>query len=56
MAEWAHHRAAQAFVVRVEYIDEHHATVITDTVPSHPMANDCFRKLDGWHFSGDSTA
>jgi hypothetical protein len=38
---------AAARVASVEMIDEHHAIVTVDTVPSHRMACDCRRDRDG---------
>jgi hypothetical protein len=53
MAEWDAYPEAQAHVVRVEVVDEDHAVVVTDTVPSHPMWNYCERKPEGWVFTHD---
>ncbi len=38
---------AQARVVSVTMIDEWHAVVIVDTVPSHPIESDCHLGTDG---------
>ncbi len=54
MAEWDAYPEAEARVVRVEYRDEDHAVVITDTMPSHPMYNNCERQSSGWVFMSDS--
>jgi hypothetical protein len=54
MAEWDAYPDALARVVRVEYRNENHAVVVTDTVPSHPMYNYCERVDGGWVFMGDS--
>jgi hypothetical protein len=53
MAEWDRYPEAEATVVRVEYLDEDHAVVVTDTVPSHPMWNHCERTDRGWVFTSD---
>jgi hypothetical protein len=38
---------AEAFVVSVWMIDDWHADVIVDTVPTHPVTVTCGRNLDG---------
>jgi hypothetical protein len=53
MAEWLAYPEAEARVVTVEYLDEDHAVVLTDTVPSHPMWNHCERREGGWILTGD---
>jgi hypothetical protein len=53
LAEWKAHPTARARVVRVEYTDEDHAVVVTDTDPSHPMWNYCERTAAGWVFVHD---
>jgi hypothetical protein len=54
LAEWDRYPNVEVWVVRVELNDADHATVITDTVPSHPMHNYCTRTADGWVYVGDS--
>ena len=48
--------SAQAHVVSVTWINEWHAVVVVDMVPSHPMESDCHRGRDGlWtEFSASS--
>ena len=53
LAEWDSLPGAEVRVIRVDYEDDDHAVVITDTVPSHPMWNHCERTSDGWVFTGD---
>jgi hypothetical protein len=53
MAEWASYPTVDARVVTVEYIDDDHAVVVTDTMPSHPMWNYCERTASGWTFTHD---
>ena len=53
LAEWDRYPEAQARVVTVEYLDETHAVVVIDTVPSHPMWNRCERTDRGWVYAGD---
>jgi hypothetical protein len=54
LAEWDQHPQAEARVLRVEYLDDEHAVVITDTTPSHPMWNYCERtSSSGWVFTDD---
>jgi hypothetical protein len=52
MAGWLAYPQAEARVVSVEYRDEDHAVVVTDTVPSHPMWNYCERREGGWISTG----
>ncbi len=40
--------AAEAFVLRVEPIDEQRVDVIVDMVPSHPMRSGCRLTGAGW--------
>jgi len=47
------HPLARVRVIKVEYEDDDHAIVITDSVPSHPMWNHCERTNDGWVYTGD---
>jgi hypothetical protein len=54
LAEWAAHPYAHARVIGVEYTDEDHAVVVTDTTPSHPMWNYCERAGGRWVYHGDS--
>jgi hypothetical protein len=53
LAEWDAYPQAQARVITVESIDEDHAVVVTDTVPSHPMWNYCFQTSAGGVFGSD---
>jgi hypothetical protein len=53
LAEWADRPEAEAHVISVEYQDDVHALVITDTVPTHPMTNNVFRTRRGWVFGHD---
>jgi hypothetical protein len=53
LAEWQSIPQANVRVVSVEYEDDDHATVVTDTEPSHPMWNQCVRTPVGWEFMGD---
>ena len=53
LAQWEQLPHALAHVVSVEYIDEDHAVVVTDTVPSHRMWNHCSRTAGGWVFESD---
>jgi hypothetical protein len=53
LAEWEAQPLARVRVIKVEYEDDDHAIVIADTVPSHPMRNQCERTNDGWVFTGD---
>jgi hypothetical protein len=53
MAEWNSIPQANARVVSVEYTDDDHATVVTDTDPHYLMWNQCARTEDGWVFMGD---
>jgi hypothetical protein len=53
LAEWRELPHAKVRVLSVEYSNENEAVVVTDTEPSHPMRNYCFRSPDGWVFSYD---
>jgi hypothetical protein len=54
LAEWEPYPQADARVISVEYLDEEHAVVVTDTTPSHPMWNYCWRTSGGgWVFTHD---
>jgi hypothetical protein len=53
LAEWADIPQAEARVISVEYVDDDHAVVVTDTVPSHPMWNYCERSRAGWRLTHD---
>jgi hypothetical protein len=53
LAEWDNLPKAEVRVLSVEYSDEDHAVVVTDTVPSHPMWNYCERTDAGWRFTHD---
>jgi hypothetical protein len=53
LAEWREIPQAKPRVLSVEYQDNHHAVVITDTKPSHPMWNYCVLTAEGWVYTGD---
>ena len=53
LAEWGAHPPAHAQVVRFEKVDQEHAIVVTDTLPSRPMRDDCLRTSEGWVFGID---
>jgi hypothetical protein len=53
LAEWSDLPQARPRVVSVQFEDDDHAVVVTDTDPSHPMWNYCERTSDGWVFTHD---
>jgi hypothetical protein len=53
LAEWVDYPQAEVRIISVEYTDEDHAVVVTDTNPSHPMWNYCERTDRGWIFTSD---
>ena len=53
LAEWSSYSRVEVRVIEVRYVDNDHAVVVTDTVPSHPMHNQCERTSEGWVYRGD---
>lgn len=53
LAQWDRYPRAEVRVIRVRYVDQDHAIVVTDTAPSHPMNNQCKRTAEGWVYQGD---
>jgi len=50
LAQWDSLPQARARVISVEYEDDDHSIVLTDTEPSHLMWNQCERTSEGWVF------
>ncbi len=52
LSHWTDCPAAEAYVVRVEYLGPEMVKVVTDTNPSHPMNDICRRTKGGWVITG----